>query len=129
MSTLRQLRNFWIPWVMTIVLACFSDAVAQAGYTVTDLGPRNNDNLGCAMAVNNLGWTETMNGLMDPVSNARTQATSVSRKTTGLWISWVAFLIAGEGSISRRICWNAVSRAAATSAGEQPSNVAQSRSA
>jgi probable HAF family extracellular repeat protein len=71
MNTLRQLRNLWKPWVMTIVLACFSDAVAQTSYTVLDLGPQNigNDNLGCAMTVNNLGWTETMNGFMDPVSN------------------------------------------------------------
>src|SRR5262249_15866951 len=69
MSTLRQLRNFWIPWVTTIVLACFSDAVAQTSYTVTDLGVLNTWNLGCGMAVNNHGWSESMNGLMDPVSN------------------------------------------------------------
>ena len=70
MSTIRQLRNFWIPWVTTIVLACFSDAGAQASYKVTDLGvPLNNGNLGCAMALNNHGWTLSMNGLMDPVSN------------------------------------------------------------
>ena len=70
MNTLRQLRNFWIPWVTTIVLACFSDAGAQASYKVTDLGvPLNNGNLGCAMALNNHGWTLSMNGLMDPVSN------------------------------------------------------------
>ena len=69
MSTLRQLRNFWIPWIATIVLACFSTAAAQTSYTVTDLGVLQNDNLGCAMALNNRGWTLTMNGLMDPVSN------------------------------------------------------------
>jgi hypothetical protein len=33
MITLRQLRNFWIPWVTTMVLACFSDAAAQVSYT------------------------------------------------------------------------------------------------
>ena len=38
MSTLRQLRNFWILWVTTMVLACFSNAVAQASYKVQDLG-------------------------------------------------------------------------------------------
>jgi len=70
MSTLRRLRNFWIPWVTTIVLTCFSDAVAQTSYTVTDLGVLDNNwNLGCAMALNNHGWTLSMNGLMDPVSN------------------------------------------------------------
>jgi len=70
MNTFRQLRNFWIPWVTTIVLACFSDAVAQTSYTVTDLGVLNiNDNLSCAMALNNHGWTLSMNGVMDPVSS------------------------------------------------------------
>jgi probable HAF family extracellular repeat protein len=70
MSTLRQLRNFWIPWVTTVVLFCFSEAVAQTSYKVTDLGVlNNNDNLSCAMALNNHGWTLSMNGVMDPVSN------------------------------------------------------------
>src|SRR5260370_7671649 len=66
MSTLRPLRNFWILWVTTIVLACFSDAVAQASYKVTDLGTEGNDNLGCAMSVNNQGWTEIMAGNVEP---------------------------------------------------------------
>jgi probable HAF family extracellular repeat protein len=54
------LRNFWLPWLTTIVLACFSNAAAQASYKVTDLGALGNDNLGCAMSVNNRGWTEIM---------------------------------------------------------------------
>jgi len=63
MTALRRLRNFWIPWVTTIVLACFSNAFAQASYTVTDLGVlHNGDNAVCAMAVNNQGWTEIMDG-------------------------------------------------------------------
>ena len=66
MSTLRQLRNFWIPWVTTIVLACFSNAAAQASYRVTDLGSEGSDNLGCAMSVNNEGWTEIMAGSLPP---------------------------------------------------------------
>jgi probable HAF family extracellular repeat protein len=62
MSTLRRLRNFWILWVTTVVLACFSNAVAQARYRVTDLGAEGNDNLGCAMSLNDQGWTEIMAG-------------------------------------------------------------------
>ena len=60
MSALRQLRNLWIPWVATMVLACFSNAGAQASYRVTDLGTEGTVNLGCAMSVNNQGWTEVM---------------------------------------------------------------------
>jgi len=53
---------------MMIVLACFSDAVAQVSYTVTDLGDLNGGNLGCAMAVNDRGWTEIMYGTeIDPL--------------------------------------------------------------
>ncbi len=70
MNTLRQLRKFWIPWVMTIVLACFSDAVGQGSYQVTDLGTLNGDNFSCAMTVNNHGWTEIMDGIANPPSNS-----------------------------------------------------------
>jgi probable HAF family extracellular repeat protein len=65
-STKRRLRNSWIPWVTAIVLACFSNAVAQASYRVTDLGAEGNDNLGCAMSVNDEGWTEIMAGNLPP---------------------------------------------------------------
>jgi len=65
---LRRLRNFWMLWVTTLVLACFSNAVAQESYTVTDLGDLNGGNLGCAMGVNNHGWTEVMYGTeIDPL--------------------------------------------------------------
>ena len=38
MTALRRLRIFWIPWVTMMVLGCFSNAVAQTSYKVTDLG-------------------------------------------------------------------------------------------
>jgi len=66
MSAVRRLRNFWVLWVTTVVLACFSNAVAQASYKVTDLGAEGSDNLGCAMSVNNEGWTEIMAGSLPP---------------------------------------------------------------
>jgi probable HAF family extracellular repeat protein len=46
--------------VTTIVLACFSDAVAQTSYNVTDLGREEGQNAACAMSVNDEGWTEIM---------------------------------------------------------------------
>jgi probable HAF family extracellular repeat protein len=48
-----------------MVLACFSNAVAQASYTVQDLGVQHPDNLGMAMGLNNYGWTENMEQLLD----------------------------------------------------------------
>jgi len=68
MGTLRQLRNFWIPWVTTIVLVCFSNAFAQASYKVQDLGVQNPDNLGMVMGLNNHGWSEIMDQSLDPFS-------------------------------------------------------------
>jgi probable HAF family extracellular repeat protein len=68
MITLRQLRNFWILGVATMVLACFSTAVAQASYKVQDLGVQHPDDLGMAMGLNNYGWTENMEQLLDPFS-------------------------------------------------------------
>ncbi len=62
MSTIRQLRDFWILWVTTFVLACFGNAVAQASYQVTDLGTPKNDTYSMVMSVNNEGWTEIMAG-------------------------------------------------------------------
>jgi len=66
MSTLRGLRNFWLPWVTTIVLACLGNAFSQVSYKVTDLGALGNDNLGCAMSINNEGWVVIQDASMVP---------------------------------------------------------------
>ncbi len=63
-----MLRNSWILWITTIILACFSNAVAQARYKVQDLGVQHPDNLGMAMGLNNYGWTEIMDQRLDPFS-------------------------------------------------------------
>ncbi len=63
--TARQQRTFWILCVTTMVLACFSTAGAQTRYKVQDLGVQNPDNLGMAMGLNNHGWTENMEQLLD----------------------------------------------------------------
>ena len=65
MSAVRRLRNFWILEVTIIVLACFSNAFAQASYKVTDLGTLLNGYFGCAMGLNNHGGTETQYGLLE----------------------------------------------------------------
>jgi probable HAF family extracellular repeat protein len=66
--TIRRLRSVRIPWVATMVLACLGNAVAQARYKVQDLGVQHPDNLGMAMGLNNYGWTENMEQLLDPFS-------------------------------------------------------------
>jgi probable HAF family extracellular repeat protein len=65
MSAVRRLRNSWVLWVTTIVLACFGNAFAQASYKVQDLGVQHPDNLGMAMGLNNYGWTLNMEQLLD----------------------------------------------------------------
>ena len=62
----RRLQNFWILRVTTIVLVCFGNAFSQVSYKVTDLGALGNDNLGCAMSINNEGWTVIQDASMVP---------------------------------------------------------------
>ena len=66
MSTLRRLQNYWILQVTTIVLVCFGNAFSQVSYKVTDLGALGNDNLGCAMSINNEGWVVIQDASMVP---------------------------------------------------------------
>jgi probable HAF family extracellular repeat protein len=68
MITLRQLRNFWILAVATMVLVCFSNAVAQASYKIQDLGVQHLNNLGMTMGLNNSGWSLIMDQRLDPFS-------------------------------------------------------------
>ena len=67
MRTLRHARNLWIPLLTTAALASVGAAAAQVRYSVTDLGSEGNDDLGCAMSLNNQGWTEIMAGVLAPV--------------------------------------------------------------
>lgn len=66
MRTLRQLQNFWLPCVTTMILACFTNAVAQTGYKVKDLGALENNNLSCAMSINNEGQVVIQDAVMVP---------------------------------------------------------------
>ncbi len=78
MNVVRRLRNFWIPGIATIVLGSFSNAFAQQSYTITDLGVnKSKDNFSMAMGLNNQGWTENMDGFVNPPENST--STSVSR--------------------------------------------------
>src|SRR5216684_3875968 len=111
MSTLRQLRNFWISSVMTIVLFCFSDAVAQTSYKVTDLGTPNNDNFSMGMGLNNHGWTENMDGVVNPPINSLLTTVATGRAVINIgelridlgtlggknsWINWGGINDRGE---------------------------------
>jgi probable HAF family extracellular repeat protein len=79
MKLIKQLRSFWVLRVTTIVLACFSNAVAQTSYKVTDLGRGESENEACAMSVNDKGWTEIMTWNGNPAQNVNyIQATLLS---------------------------------------------------
>ena len=67
MSALGRLRNFCMPWVAMVVVGCFSNAFAQQGYKITDLGINNSkDNFSMAMGLNSQGWAENMDGTVNP---------------------------------------------------------------
>jgi probable HAF family extracellular repeat protein len=78
MDTLRRLRNFWMPWVATIVLGSGSTAFAQQHYKITDLGlNHSNDNFSMAMGLNRQGWAENMDGFVNPPETST--STTVAR--------------------------------------------------
>ena len=86
MNTLRQLRNFWIPGVATIVLGSFSNAFAQQSYKITDLGINNSkDNFSMAMGLNNQGWAENMDGTVNPPENNLFTSVSRGRAVIGIY--------------------------------------------
>ena len=55
-----------MPWVATMVLICFGNAFSQVSYKVADLGALGNDNLSCAMSINNEGWVVIQDASMIP---------------------------------------------------------------
>jgi probable HAF family extracellular repeat protein len=60
-----------MPWVAMIVLGCFSNAFAQQSYKITDLGINNSkDNFSMAMGLTSQGWTENMDGTVNPPENS-----------------------------------------------------------
>ena len=69
----------------TIVLACFSNAAAQGSYKVTDLGAEGNDNLGCAMSLNNPGWTEIMAGNVEAARRIACSGSRMQPTSTPCW--------------------------------------------
>jgi probable HAF family extracellular repeat protein len=67
MRMIKQLRSFWILCVTTIVLACASTAFAQPSYRITDMGLNHStDNFSMVMGLNNEGWAENMDGVVNP---------------------------------------------------------------
>src|SRR5580692_3972617 len=67
MRMIKQLRNFWIPCVTTIVLGSFSNVFAQRSYKITDMGLNHStDNFSMVMGLNNEGWAENMDGVVNP---------------------------------------------------------------
>ena len=106
MSAVRRLRNFWILWVTTIVLACFSNAVAQASYKVQDLGVQHPDNLGMAMGLNNYGWTENMEQRLDPFSLSL--SANLVEGTVRISIGELNFELGTLGGKNSSINWNGI---------------------
>jgi probable HAF family extracellular repeat protein len=63
---LRALTKFMFS---SILLIYFNSALAQTSYKVTDLGALHDGVFGCAMGLNNKGWTESMDGFLDRSGN------------------------------------------------------------
>jgi len=86
MNTLRQLCNIRIPCVTTIVLACASTAFAQRSYKITDLGlNKNTDNFSMVMGLNNQGWAENMDGVVNPPIKSTSTTIASGRAVIGIY--------------------------------------------
>jgi hypothetical protein len=67
MRMIKQLRSFWILRATTIALACSGSAFAQQSYRITDMGLNHStDNFSMVMGLNNEGWAENMDGVVNP---------------------------------------------------------------
>jgi len=63
----RQLGKLWILRATTIALACSGSAFAQQSYRITDMGLNHStDNFSMVMGLNNEGWAENMDGVVNP---------------------------------------------------------------
>jgi probable HAF family extracellular repeat protein len=61
------MRNSWIPCLAAIVLGSFTNVFAQQSYKITDLGlNKSTDNFSMVMGLNNQGWAENMDGVVNP---------------------------------------------------------------
>jgi probable HAF family extracellular repeat protein len=81
-----RLRNFWMPSVTTIVLACFGNGFAQTSYKVTDLGLNHStDNFSMVMGLNNQGWAENMDGVVNPPIKSTSTTVASGRAVIGIY--------------------------------------------
>lgn len=106
MNTLKQSRTFSILWVTTVVLACFSNAAAQARYKVQDQGAQHPDNFGMAMGLNNHGWTLIMDQSLDHTVTS-TQFPAVSG-TDRISIDQLELPLGTLGGKNSSINWNGI---------------------
>jgi hypothetical protein len=79
MKAVTKLRALTKLSLSSILLICINTAVAQTSYRVTDLGALRDGVFGCAMELNNKGWTESMDGVLDESGNFVGRAVMRSR--------------------------------------------------
>jgi probable HAF family extracellular repeat protein len=105
MREITKLLTIWNLLLGVMVLTCFNTAVAQTSYQVTDLGALHDGVIGCAMGLNNRGWTESMDGYLDAAGNFRGRAVvnvpglKIDLGTLGgqdSWINWGGINEQGE---------------------------------
>lgn len=105
MRAITKLLTLWTLSLAVIVLTCLNTAVAQTSYQLTDLGALHDGVFGCAMGLNNKGWTESMDGFLDASGNFRGRAVinfsglKIDLGTLGgpdSWINWGGINEQGE---------------------------------
>src|SRR5208282_4655497 len=109
MSGLRRLRTFCMPWVAMFALGCFTDAVAQTSYKITDLGINNSkDNFSMAMGLNNQGWAENMDGTVNPPLNSTSTTVARGRAVISIYGFNIDLGTLGKPGANSWINWGGV---------------------
>src|SRR6516162_9707608 len=105
MKAIEELWTLWKLALAAFVLMCSNTVVAQTSYQVTDTGALHDGIFGCAMGLNNRGWTESMDGYLDASGNFRGRAVvnvpglKIDLGTLGgpdSWINWGGINERGE---------------------------------
>ena len=82
----KHSRNFRTLWVTTIVLGSFSNVFAQKSYKITDLGLNHStDNFSMVMGLNNQGWAENMDGVVNPPIKSTSTTVASGRAVIGIY--------------------------------------------
>jgi hypothetical protein len=105
---MKAIRKWYKLALAAGVLISCNTVIAQSSYKVTDLGALHNGVIGCAMGLNNRGWTESMDGYLDSSGTFIGRAAmNLDGHSSSTWARWEDQTVGsiGEESMSKARQW------------------------